>query len=160
MLHCTDNVRLGDGRGAYDVIYVALVVGIVLLVAAGVLAFKNSQIIAEKRESLGPSPSSLQYTVYLTDKWEEKNSLTLLSLFHTSYVVQEQELQAYLCRVTGKRGELKLYEAENVMLHNIRHAKLKGSLLSGVAMLHLAINEEEKGTLTRLEEVLQEHSNE
>ncbi|WP_438350071.1 hypothetical protein ACP8HI_05220 [Paenibacillus sp. FA6] len=137
-------------------IYIALVLGIMLLVAAGVLAWKNSQIIAEKNEDQGPSSSSLQYTVHMTDKWEDQDSLSLISLFHTSYVVEERESQAHLCRVTGIRGELKLYEAENVMLHNIRHAKLKGSLLSGMAMFDLAMNEDEKEVLTRLERDLME----
>lgn len=135
-------------------IYVALVVGIILLGAAGVLAWKNSQIIAEKQRRNGPSASSVQYTVHITDQWQDHDSLTLVSLFHTSYVVGDQDLHAYLCRVTGKRGELKLYEAENVMLHNIRHAKQKGKLLSGVAIYESVIHGEEKESLHRLEQVL------
>lgn len=135
-------------------IYVALVVGIILLGAAGVLAWKNSQIIAEKQRRNGSSASSVQYTVHITDQWQDHDSLTLVSLFHTSYVVGDQDLHAYLCRVTGKRGELKLYEAENVMLHNIRHAKQKGKLLSGVAIYESVIHGEEKESLHRLEQVL------
>lgn len=140
-------------------IYVALVVGIILLGAAGVLAWKNSQIIAEKQRSNGPSASTLQYTVHITDKWQDQDTLTLISLYHTSYLVGEQEQHAYLCRVTGKRGELKLYEAENVMLHNIRHAIQKGKLLSGIAIYESAISEEEIESLNRLDQVLIKHNN-
>ncbi|OAB43347.1 hypothetical protein [Paenibacillus glacialis] len=135
-------------------IYVALVVGIILLGAAGILAWKNSQIIAEKSTSNGASATSLQYTVHITNQWQDQDSLTLVALFHTSYVVGEQDLHAYLCRLTGKGGELKLYEAENVMLHNIRHAKQKGKLLFGVAIPESVIHEEEKEVLNRLEQVL------
>lgn len=140
-------------------IYVALVVGIILLGAAGVLAWKNSQIIAEKQKSNAPSASAVQYTVHITDKWQDQDSLTLVSLYHTSYIVGEQNLHAYLCRVTGKRGELKLYEAENVMLHNIRHAIQKGELLSGIALYESAINEEEIEVLNRLDQVLIQNNN-
>ena len=84
-------------------IYVALVVCIILLGAAGVLAWKNSQIIAEKQTSQGPSASAVQYTVHITDQWQDQDSLTLVPLFHTTYVVEEQKLHAFLCRVAGKR---------------------------------------------------------
>lgn len=132
-------------------IYIALVVGIILLVVAGVLARKNSQIIADKDVDDGPSVSSFQYTVHMMDEWEDQDSLSLIPLFHTTYVIEDRESQAYLCRVTGRRGELKLHEAENVMLHNIQHAKLKGSLLSGVAKFDVVMNEDEKLVLQRLE---------
>ncbi|OAB45185.1 hypothetical protein [Paenibacillus antarcticus] len=140
-------------------IYVALVVAIIMLGAAGVLAWKNSQIIAGKRTSNGPDATSLQYTVHMTNQWQEQDAVTLVALFHTSYVVGEQHMNAYLCRVTGKRGELKLYEAENVLLHNIRNAKQKGTLLSGVAMHELVVHEEEKEVLNRLEKVLTKSEN-
>ena len=135
-------------------IYVAFVVAIIMLGAASVLAWKNSQIIAEKRTSNGPAVTSLQYTVHMTSQWQEKDAQTLVALFHTSYMVGEQRMHAYLCRVMGIRGELKLNEAENVLLHNIRNAKQKGKLLSGVAIHESVIHEEEIEVLNRLEKVL------
>ncbi|AOZ94145.1 hypothetical protein [Paenibacillus crassostreae] len=141
-------------------IYVALIVCIILLVTAGVIAWKNSRIIAEKHEHNGPNLSSMHYTVHITDHWVEQDSLTLQALFHTSYIVGEDQIQAYLCRVLGHLGELKLYEAENVMLHHIQHAKLKGSLLASETMCDYELSEDEKKTLSRLEEMVKNQQNE
>ncbi|MGF7045549.1 hypothetical protein J2T13_000009 [Paenibacillus sp. DS2015] len=131
-------------------IYVALVVGIILLVAAGVLARKNSQIIAEKRGLSEAEVSSIQYIVHLTDRWTEREQLALLPLFHISYKDGEQELHAYLCRVIGTKGELRLQEAKNVMIHKIRHAVQKDLLTSSASKYELAINDEEKSMITEL----------
>ncbi|AJS59325.1 hypothetical protein [Paenibacillus sp. IHBB 10380] len=136
-------------------IYVALVVGIILLVAAGMLARKNSQIIAEKRGLISTeTSSSIQYTVHLTDQWTDREQSQLLPLFHVSYRDGEEELHAYLCRVTGTRGELKLQEAKNVMIHKIRHAVQKNLLSSSASKHESAINDDEKNMITELEQEL------
>lgn len=134
--------------------YVALVVGIILLVAAGVLARKNSRIIAEKRGLSSSETSSIQYTVHLTDHWTDREQLELLPLFHVSYKDGEQELHAYLCRVTGTRGELRLQEAKNVMIHKIRHAVKKNLLTSSTSKYEAVINDEEKNMISELDQEL------
>ncbi|MHA0855906.1 hypothetical protein [Paenibacillus sp. CMAA1364] len=132
-------------------IYIALVLGIILLIVSGVIAKKNSQIIATKNEHHGPSPSAVQYIIHFAEHEEVMELSTLIALFHTSSMEKEKTSHAYLCRVVDERGELTLTEAEQVMLHNIRHAKQKETLLSGLARMDLTLNEDEKLALIRLE---------
>ncbi|GAF06678.1 hypothetical protein [Paenibacillus pini] len=126
--------------------------GVVILAAAGVLAWKNTKLLAEKREYIGPKISTFLYTVLTTNQISEEDKVTHIPLFHITFKHEQQQLHAYLCRVIGdEKGELKLEHAASIMDRKLSETLSKDLLIAAVPHYEVVLFEEEKRTVARLD---------
>lgn len=132
---------------------VGIAVCLIILAAAGYLAYRNSRLIAEmKQDSYIPPPSS-EYTVYMTTEFSEEDLKSLVPLGFMEYRDGDGVKKACLCRVRNEsEGDLKLEEAGRMLLRHIRQAREKGTFLSYRSEAEALSSEAEREMADRLVE--------
>ncbi|WP_410511562.1 hypothetical protein PaeBR_15980 [Paenibacillus sp. BR2-3] len=144
-------------------IYALLTVVLLLLLAGGVLAYKNSKLIANRSESGSSSRgASLMYSVYhlpISGNAKESGAVPLFQLTvpagmngstATDNVRPATTLTLY--RVAEGKGEMRLTDAENWMLNSIRQSAFGGAPIEHEAFIDKTINSKEKELIINLEE--------
>ncbi|KKO54455.1 hypothetical protein [Paenibacillus sp. DMB20] len=132
---------------------VGIAVCLIMLGAAGYLAYRNSRLIAEmKQDSYIPPPSS-EYTVYMTTEFSEEDLKTLVPLGFMEYRDADGVKKAGLCRIRhDSEGDLKLEEAGMMLLRHIRQAREKGTFISYRSETEALTSDAERKMADRLAE--------
>ncbi|WP_054956426.1 hypothetical protein [Paenibacillus dakarensis] len=108
-----------------------IAVSLLIFAAAGYLAFRNSRLIAEKKQGAYMNAPAAEYTVYMTKDFTEEDQMAMTPLYMMEAHDQDGRVNVMLCRLKGgARGDLKLTEAGNILIHHIRQAHQKGSFIS------------------------------
>lgn len=110
---------------------VGIALCLLMLAAAGVLAYRNSKLIAEKKQAAYISVPSAEYTLYMTKEFTEEDRRTMVPLGVMDYRDSNGMKKVVLCRVMDEsRGDLKLERAGTIMIKHIRQAHLRGTFIS------------------------------
>lgn len=137
-------------------VYVAYGIGVLILAAAGFLAWRNSRIIAEQKNNPAPKLLVSSYTMQVTNHFDEQENKALTPLFQVAYQDKQGMMHAYLCRVNGDRGELKLPIAADIMGNKLLDIMAKGILKDAAAHYDAAEGNEEKEAITRLDNLVKQ----
>ncbi|GIO30074.1 hypothetical protein RJP21_12720 [Paenibacillus sp. VCA1] len=132
-------------------VYVGYVIGILILAAAGYLAWRNSRIIAEQKDKKGDVPAVSSYTVQVERQAETGEGANATPLLEAVYREAEGTVQVRLSRVNGTIGELQLEHAVQIMEHTCSGLASKGETVRIAAFDGAILNEEEKQAVVRLE---------
>lgn len=108
-----------------------IAVCLLMLIVAGYLAFRNSKLIAEKKQGAYISVPPAEYTLYMTKEFTEEDRRTMVPLGFLEYHDQTGMMRVVLCRVICEaRGDLKLEEAGTILIKHIRQSHQKGTFRS------------------------------
>lgn len=130
-----------------------------LLLAAGIIAYQNSRILAEqKTEASRPLTGKRMYSVYDQSFTPETEQPEAVPLFQFTAVEGGAEATRVLCRVAAGTGEMALSEAQHYMLGILRQAALQGGLLKVVACADKAVYTGEKELIQALEAAAKEEA--
>jgi hypothetical protein len=146
-------------------IYVMLAVLLLLLTAAGILAYQNSKLIFNRNKTGSSARSaSLMYSVYnqaITDQAEDSNAVPLFQwTVPAETAAAQSETKAgttlTLCRVAAGKGEMVLADAQSWMLNSIRQSAYTGAPMEHEAFLDKVSGSGEKELVMNLEEAVKE----
>lgn len=130
-----------------------------LLLAAGIIAYQNSRIIAEqKTEASRPHTGKRMYSVYDQSFTPETELLEAVPLFQFTAGDGGAEATRALCRVAAGTGEMALSEAQHYMLGILRQAALQGGWLKIAAFTDNAVFAGEKELIQALEAAAKEEA--
>ncbi|WP_160497114.1 hypothetical protein [Paenibacillus dendrobii] len=129
--------------------------GVLILAAAGILAWRNSRIIAEQRKTKGAIPAVSSYTVQVTRQSETETSVNVTPLIEAAYQELQGTVRVSLCRMNGTMSELKLEHAVQIMEHTCSEYADQGSVIEVLTYSEAVRNEEEGKALDRLGQRLQ-----
>lgn len=108
-----------------------IVVCVLMLGISGYLAYRNSKLIAEKKQGAYISVPPAEYTVYMTKVFTEEDRRTMVPLGSLEYHDLNGMMRVVLCRVTDEdRGDLKLEEAGSILINHVRQSFHKGTFRS------------------------------
>lgn len=130
-----------------------------LLLAAGIIAYQNSRIIAEqKTEASRPHTGKRMYSVYDQSFTPETEPPEAVPLFQFTAGGGGAEATRTLCRVAVGTGEMALSEAQHYMLGILRQAALQGDGLKIAAFTGKAVYAGEKELIRALEAAAKEEA--
>lgn len=142
-------------EGEELIVYIGYVLGVLILAASGILAWRNSRIIKHDRKTKGAIPAVSSYTVQVTRQSKLEDSGNITALLEATYQEPEGTVRVCLCRMNGTISELKLNHAVQIMEHTCSEFADKGAALN-ISSYHEALqNEDEKSALIRIEQALQ-----
>ncbi|MGG3741206.1 hypothetical protein [Paenibacillus chibensis] len=136
------------------IVTIGYVLGVLILAAAGWLAWRNSRIIADQRKAKGAIPAVSSYTVQVTRQSDGNESARMTPLLEAVYQEPQGSVRVSLCRVNGTISELKLDHAVQIMEHTCSEFSLKGEAVNIAPFRESVRNEEEDAALSRLEQAL------
>ncbi|MDR0268412.1 hypothetical protein [Paenibacillus sp.] len=142
-------------EGENLIVYIGCGIGILILAAAGFLAWRNSRIIADKRETKGAIPGVSSYTVQVARQTVAGESGDMTPLFEAAYREGQGTVHVCLCRMNGTISELKLGHAVQIMEHTCLEFAAKGETVQIISHREATENAEENEAVTRLEQELQ-----
>ncbi|MGM1045357.1 hypothetical protein SAMN05661091_1941 [Paenibacillus uliginis N3/975] len=132
---------------------VGIAVCLLLLAVAGYLAFRNSKLIAEKKQAAYISVPSSEYTLYMTRELTEEDRRTMVPLGIMEYRDLNGIMKAVLCRVTHESsGDLKLEEAGTIMMRHMIQAHQRGTFIGYRSEVEALQSEDEIRMADRLSE--------
>ncbi len=140
-------------------VYIGYVLLALILAAAGILAWRNSRIIAEQRKAKGAVPAVSSYTVQVSRQAEADDPERITQLFEAVYPEPQGTVRVCLCRVNGTISELKLSHAVQIMEHTCSEFAVKAAAVQVNAYHEAVRNEEESSAVARLAQVLGENGN-
>ncbi|MFC7679725.1 hypothetical protein [Paenibacillus sp. GCM10028914] len=110
---------------------VGIVACLIILTVAGYLAFRNSKLIAEKKQLSHISLPPAEYTLYMAKEFTEEDRRIMVPLGMMEFRDLNGIKIVALCRVIdNNRGDLKLEEAGAILMKHIRQARQKGTFIS------------------------------
>jgi hypothetical protein len=148
---------------------ISLIAGVALflLAAAGLLAYQNSRLIAEREAESSAVPTGmLMYSVFNERFAENEERPEAVPLFqYTVLSARDEQLHkgetgttVALCRVPAGTGEMILGDAQNWMVNNIRNAAIQGVLLDASGFPDKAARKGEKELIKNLEATVKEEA--
>ncbi|UQZ36375.1 hypothetical protein C2I18_24310 [Paenibacillus sp. PK3_47] len=138
-----------------------------LLLAAGLLAYQNSRLIAEREAAESAVPTGLlMYSIYYEDFAHQEErpeavplfQFTVLSAPDEQFASGERGTTMALCRVPAGTGEMTLTDAESWMTGNIRKASVQGTLYNYTSYTDNAMRRGEKELVKSLQTALKEET--
>ncbi|GIO48115.1 hypothetical protein J34TS1_28800 [Paenibacillus azoreducens] len=138
------------------IFYIGCALAILILALAGMLAWRNSRIIAGEREVKGDVPAFSSYTVQVSRQAEAERPGEVIPLLEASFKEAEGTVHVCLCRMNGTISELKLGHAVQIMELTCSEFAAKGEMLDIISCQHAVENAEENDAVTRLEQQLQQ----
>jgi hypothetical protein len=146
--------------------YVLIAVLLILLLAGGILAYKNSKLLTLRGTAAGASTSgsALKYSVYNVSGYgtlKEEGAVelfrwTLQANLSGSSVERQPGSTLVLCRVPGGKGEMILRDARSWMLNTIRDSIDRGALTQHEAFLDKAVGSDEIELIIQLTQAAEE----
>jgi len=146
--------------------YVLIAVLIILLLAGGILAYKNSKLLTHLDTAAGASTSgsALKYSVYNMSAYSTSEDEGAVELFswtvHAgsggSSAINQPGSTFVLCRVPGGKGEMVLRDARSWMLNTIRDSIDRGALTQHEAFPDKAVGSEEIELIIQLTQTAEE----
>ncbi|WP_342422980.1 hypothetical protein [Paenibacillus sp. FSL E2-0178] len=137
-----------------------------LLFAAGIIAFQNSRMLAEREnDSSRAYTGHLMYSVYhqtFSPNEELPEAVPLFQFTLFDGADGESFITHALCRVAAGRGEMVLSDAQNYMLSNLRQAAMQGVRFEHLSFPGKAVRRGEKELIKALETAAKqeaEHAN-
>lgn len=132
---------------------VGIAVSLLILVVAGYLAFRNSKMIAEKKQAAYISVPTSVYTLYMTKEFTKEDRKSMVPLGIMEYRELNEMKEAVLCRVIDERsGDLRLEEAGAILMRHIMQAHQRGTFIGYRSEMDALQNEEEIRMADRLSE--------
>ncbi|MCJ8010524.1 hypothetical protein MUG84_02055 [Paenibacillus sp. KQZ6P-2] len=138
------------------IVNIGYVLVVLILAAAGILAWKNLMIILDQRKVNGEMPAASSYTVQVTRLSEAEEQENMTPLFEASYQEQQGTVHVCLCRMNGTISELELDHAVQIMDHTCSELADKGTVIEMLSHPEAATNEEESVALLHLEQKLRD----
>lgn len=145
-------------------LYVILGIAILLLFAAGILAYQNSKLISYGKTIGYSTPSVLHvYTIFdqpLLDEAEDPNSIPLFQITVSggsdgSTSVTRSGSTYILCKTAASKGEMVLDDVQKWILNLIHHATIHGYMIEHKSFIHNAISHKDKELIMNLEDAVQ-----
>ena len=131
-------------------LYAGIAACLILLAVSGWLAYRNSIIIAEKKQEPETPKKPSEYTLLKGNNIppEEKS---LVPLTRLTYREGGTETAVTLCRLDEAEGDLRLEEAEKLFAGHLRQAIQDGTYVNCTSNRHLLKGAEEINMVQRLE---------
>ncbi|AIQ58268.1 hypothetical protein PBOR_15995 [Paenibacillus borealis] len=130
-----------------------------LLFAAGIIAFQNSRMLAERENDASRAYTGhLMYSVYHQDFAPNGELPEAVPLFQFTLFDGMDGTTNALCRVAAGRGEMVLSDAQNYMLSNLRQAALQGVRFEYLSFPGKAARRGEKEMIKALETVAKQEA--